>query len=224
MNLKKIKKFFKEGYNGKSVSFYLQPTNLSLKYCLASYFDSRHMFVFGFGFGSVYIHFPWKSDIDDCEYPSYGFYTHASALWICNGYKVKAIHFPWAYDWVRTSYLRKDGLWEHEVKGDRKDFYENKWDSVLFKENHSYIYALKNGEIQHRTASIKVSETEWRMKWLKWTKLFAKKRKSIDVAFSDEVGERSGSWKGGTIGCGYTMKKGETPFQTLKRMEVEREF
>ena len=38
------------------------------------------------------------------------------------------------------------------------------------------------------------------------------------------VGERVNSWKGGTVGCSYSMLKGETPEQTLRRMEKEREF
>jgi hypothetical protein len=47
---------------------------------------------------------------------------------------------------------------------------------------------------------------------------------TLDVKFDDEVGERSGSWKGGTIGCSYEMLPNETPEQTLRRMEKEREF
>ncbi len=34
----------------------------------------------------------------------------------------------------------------------------------------------------------------------------------------------AGSWKGGVLGCGYEMKPGETPKQTLRRMERERVF
>ena len=47
-------------------------------------------------------------------------------------------------------------------------------------------------------------------------------RKSDGKDFQDgEVGEQSGSWKGGVIGTGYTMKRGETAEMTLRRMEVE---
>lgn len=45
-----------------------------------------------------------------------------------------------------------------------------------------------------------------------------------EVEFSDEVGERTGSWKGGTIGCSFDIQKGETAEQALKRMEKTREF
>lgn len=49
-------------------------------------------------------------------------------------------------------------------------------------------------------------------------------RNSIDVYFDGEVGKETGSWKGGTIGCDYDLKKGETMLECLRRMEVEREF
>lgn len=57
-----------------------------------------------------------------------------------------------------------------------------------------------------------------------WTKLFADVRKSIEIEFTKEVGKRKGRWKGGTIGCGYTMLPNEDPIDTIKRMEKEREF
>ena len=72
--------------------------------------------------------------------------------------------------------------------------------------------------------TIYVEEREWRPKWLKWTKMFAIINRTIDVHFSKEVGKRKGSWKGGTLGCGYTLRKNETPLECLKRMEVERNF
>jgi len=40
---------------------------------------------------------------------------------------------------------------------------------------------------------------------LNWTPI-TRTAHYIDVQFSDEVGERSGSWKGGTIGCAYEMR------------------
>jgi len=46
----------------------------------------------------------------------------------------------------------------------------------------------------------------------------------IDVEFDNEIGDRVGTYKGGTIGCGYELKKDETPLQCLRRMESEREF
>ena len=39
--------------------------------------------------------------------------------------------------------------------------------------------------------------------------MFKNVDRSIDVHFSKGVGKRKGSWKGGAIGCGYTMLKNE---------------
>jgi hypothetical protein len=55
-----------------------------------------------------------------------------------------------------------------------------------------------------------------------WSNLFNRIRTTIGVEFNDEVGERSGSWKGGTLGCGYEILPNETPLMCLRRMEKER--
>lgn len=134
----------------------------------------------------------------------------------------KSWPMPWAYEHVKAEHKvqRPDGswvpfvgCWEHDKEPDGRAV------SV-----HPYEYRLKNGQVQHRTATISVERRQWRQRWLMWCPWFAKKLQSIEVEFSDEVGERSGSWKGGCIGCGYDMKPGETALQALRRMEREREF
>jgi hypothetical protein len=87
-----------------------------------------------------------------------------------------------------------------------------------------YRYVLKNGTVQDRTAEVFVERRSWRPRCLRWTSLFEKSRTSIDVKFDDEVGERTGSWKGGTVGCGYNLLPDESPEQCLRRMERERKF
>lgn len=87
-----------------------------------------------------------------------------------------------------------------------------------------YTYVLTGGTIQFRTAEVTV-ERRWRRPYcLRWTSLFEKSRASIKVDFSDEVGEETGSWKGGCTGCCYEMMPGETAEQTLRRMEREWKF
>jgi hypothetical protein len=182
--------------------------------------------------GGLYLHLPYDTGVEDSDSPSWGFYFYSDHrkfpdyLVFRRGEKSKFIYLPWAYDWVRTSYLRDDGGWEHEVKGNRnKDFYDdNKWGNILYKERFPYIYTLNNGDIQYPIATVKVAEREWRPKWFKWTSVFKKVTRTIDVKFDSEVGERAGSYKGGTLGCGYEMKKGETPKECLYRMEKERKF
>lgn len=185
--------------------------------------------------GQCYLHIPYNTGIDECDPPRYGFYFYGEGVKIpnnfviCKGKKTKFIELPWAYDWIRTSRMLKDGSWLHERKGDRKKGIEINWwseeiESQLFQEKHPYMYKLKNGNQQLRIATIKVEEREWRPKWFRWTNLFAQVRRSIDIEFNDEVGDRAGSWKGGTIGCSYDMKSNESPYECLSRMESERIF
>lgn len=167
---------------------------------------------------------PFRTGKSECEPPKYGFYWYESALWWCWGKKVYAFHAPWSFNWHRTSILLKNGLWEHETKGNKKDFWDKKWEGLFWEESHPYTYTLKKGTIQNRTATIKVEEREWRRRCLMWTKLFSLTRKTIDVRFNDEVGDRTGSWKGGCLGCSYDILPNESPMDTLRRMEKERIF
>ena len=89
---------------------------------------------------------------------------------------------------------------------------------------YPYRYVLHSGEIQERTATVYVERMAWRPRCLRWTSLFEKSRTSIDITFSGEVGERSGSWKGGCTGCSWELKPNETPLECLKRMEKDRVF
>jgi len=161
----------------------------------------------------------------DCESPSYGVYYYMKQIGIHWGKKTKLYDTPWAFDWVRTSSMMKDGTWEHEIKGDRKEFWDdNKWGDKRFQETHPYKYIKNDGTVQETTATIRVDEREWRLRYFKWFKLIRTVRRSIDVKFKDQLGERVGSYKGGTTGTGHDMLKGETPYQTLKRMEKNIRF
>lgn len=127
--------------------------------------------------------------------------------------------FDWAFRWevVSWEYEATDGAWRDNQK-------EWDWREKAKFEAHPYTYTLKNGTVQSVTAEIRQERMvrgRRYLRWLGWPKL---KTRSIDVLFSGEVGERAGSWKGGCIGCGYTMNDGETPLDTLRRMERERKF
>lgn len=107
---------------------------------------------------------------------------------------------------------------------------DESWRSVFdhsvkpYAEDHPYTYILRNGEVQARTATVTKRRHVLNRRWLRRIGWPNHIRESIDVTFSGEVGERSGSWKGGTIGCGYDLKPGETMKQSLRRMESERKF
>lgn len=204
---------------------FLKPT-LSLRIGPASYFDNRLCIHTELLWISLWIHLPIYSTVDECEYPEFGWYYHSNSLVLCWNMTNKFIHMPWTYEWVRTSRYCKDGTWVTDSKADgRKDFWKEEWKDKLYTETHHYLYTTKYGDVQDDIeATIGVSEMEHRQKWLKWTKRFAKIRKSIEIEFSNEIGSERGSWKGGTIGCGYTMLPGETPYITLMRMQKERSF
>jgi hypothetical protein len=156
----------------------------------------------------------------------------------------KHFHFPW--DWgasVRHVVLTADGKWnmstyEQRCQAIRKERKKNpKVGYFDFKDEDfpdhraiflgNYTYTLKSGEIQYRKVKFHIEEREWR--WKIFHKLpfrFGPKKveRSISVEFDQEVGEETGSWKGGATGCGYEMLPGETGFECLRRMERERKF
>jgi hypothetical protein len=88
-----------------------------------------------------------------------------------------------------------------------------------WKKDLPYRYVLRSGTVQERTATIGVSEREYRWRWFMWLPRPRMVKRTID-----QVGERSGSWKGGCLGCSYELRPGETPDDCLRRMERERKF
>ena len=155
----------------------------------------------------------------------YGFSVFERTIHLNWRLHCKIIHFPWDWTHVRTTFLRPDGtVFFHEPKGPT-NWDERKERLKEISEAHPYHYLLlPEGKVQSRTATIYGMEMEWRWIGLKWLPWPSKISRTIAVEFSDEVGERSGSWKGGCTGCGYEWKHGETMHQSLRRMERERRF
>jgi len=213
--------------------FYLEKwLGFDFSYEICGYFDPRHRVNISLLFFHLTIVLPiWSKYTDECCPPKWGLAYHNQTFWIYRGGKGNwnggnkwwAFDMPWMLKWVRTSKLIKNGEWEHETKNMLK-FCCEKWDNLLWSEVYEYKYILENGDIQHIKATVSVSEREWRPKWLTFFPIFKKIRKTIDVTFDREVGERTGSYKGGVLGCGHDMLKGETPFYCLKRMEKDRIF
>ena len=102
-----------------------------------------------------------------------------------------------------------------------------KYKDKLYSETHPYKYITTSNEIQECTATITVEEREWRWSWfryIKWIKFMKKIKKDINVEFSEDIGEKKGSWKGGVTGTNFKMLPNETPYEALKRMEKTRKF
>lgn len=164
----------------------------------------------------------------------WGVYYYQAAIVFCWGRESKRVHMPWDYDHIKHEVRRPDGSWVPyvasydvgplRVVNDAGATMGGKEPDGRWEATYPYRYTLKDGTVQERTAKCHVERREWRQKWLKWCPWFALKRQSLDVEFNDEVGERTGSWKGGCIGCGWDMLPNESPEQTLRRMEAERKF
>lgn len=120
------------------------------------------------------------------------------------------------WEWERTSVLLKDGTWLHDTRLNPNEL--RKFESDFHEERYPYSNIIKNGKSQSCLAKVQVWEREWR-----WNGI-SKISKDIEVSFSEELGSDAGSWKGGVVGCHYEISEGETPLQTLRRMQTERQF
>ena len=159
----------------------------------------------GFGLFRIGFSFPWSHVVPDayqCSGPTYGFVFFGDGLHLhwgkCKGKRddpMKIVQMPWG--WRHR---------EHKILSE--------------PESHHYRYVLRSGEVQECLATIRAESRLWVRPWLPFRRL----SRYINIEFDKEVGERTGSWKGGVLGCGYEMRRGETPLDTLRRMERERVF
>jgi len=126
-------------------------------------------------------------------------------------------HLPWKqWDCVRQSIYTPTG--KHFATMERR-----KWDAFYKakQECPSAQFQFKDYDGAEIIATCLIEEREWHRGegWFKWLRFFypAKIRRSLDLAFSAEVGPGKGSWKGGTLGHGIEMLKGETPEDAFRR-------
>lgn len=154
---------------------------------------------------------PWPP-MDGPEWSAYA--SSKFGLTFRWGMRRKSFDWPWMLHTLAYEKQMPDGSWVDV-------FY---WDAKPYSEQHPYTYTLRSGTVQNRIATVSkrrhvlTYQGTRRIKWPRWI------RESIDIEFDDEVGERSGSWKGGTIGCGYDLRSGESLLDCLRRMERERTF
>ena len=182
--------------------------------------DSHSTLVLGLGFASVYVNIPKIASLDGFGGGAYGWYFSEDALVLEWRKHTKFLFYPWAWKFYKHWVLVKG--WQKMIWVEIPNGIFSQ--DIASKDKSPYFYKLKNGTVQARVAEFHVDRREWRMRWLMWLPWPRLVRTSIDVTFNDEVGERSGSWKGGTIGCSYDIKPGERPVRTLRRMQLERVF
>ena len=127
-------------------------------------------------------------------------------------------HLPWKqWDHVRHSLYTPTG--EHfytESRGaDFREFFGKK------EECPKVHFGFEDYDGEPIVATCLIEEREWHKGsgWFKWLRWFSvpKIRRSLDLAFSAEVGPEKGSWKGGTVGHGIEMLPGESPLSAFQR-------
>lgn len=127
---------------------------------------------------------------------------------------------PNNWEWLRTSIMLPDGAWATEDKDRKVDALQVRMDKKHWFEKHHYLYINRYGQNQSCMAEIRVEEREWLHKPTGGHRI----KREIGVEFESELGTQAGSWKGGIVGCSCEMLPGETPLQTLRRMEKDRSF
>jgi len=181
---------------------------------LVGWDDTHNTLIVSFILFTLYLKIPqWVIHDYDIE-RGYGFsFTFYSLHWHW-GMKSKVFFYPWTWDHYRTTILRSDGsAWKNGP-----GLYGDAIPPTL-KEQHPYNYLMSDGTVQSCTATVYGEEREWRLKCAKWLPWPSKVRRSINVSFSEELGPKRGSWKGGVIATGYEWKEGETIQQALRKME-----
>lgn len=201
------------------------------------YFDERPCLIFQIPLlGKFYTHLPIRTGRNNsCTWNSWGFYFQCrhklpTELVILRGKKPSNyIKIPFVYrDLLSTEYLLNDGEYHSKKK---LKFCTDEWrEQEQFFDNNSYKdtidceYKLSNGTIQKTKAVVRPQRRTWYRHWMKWLPWTHNVEYSIDITFTEEIGEEVGSYKGGTVGCMADIKKGETIVDALHRTMRERNF
>lgn len=205
-------------------------------------YDTAHLHI-SLLFFSAFIRLPFLDEAlttGPCgiENPRFGFTTFDGGVHLNWARATKILRPPWQPWWGICEFLAHDGRWL--PSDDRARSWSPGEGVEPLKQEAPYHYLLDNGEVQHVTATITRERTWPTWQWFgtsgrvrkapvsdflrRVQKRLREPKQYIDISFSGEVGERAGSWKGGTTGCSYEMKPGETPTHTLRRMQRERRF
>lgn len=170
---------------------------------------------------------------NDMERRSYGFAWRFGHDWQGDfhwqwGKRSGIARMPWGWNKrkgdYRREYLAMDGEWHS------RDVFPHEWrtDEAVGPQpcriSKPFPYLTFYGEFQGditATAHMERTHMVYRVFGIPAKRVT---KYSIDVEFDKEVGSERGSWKGGTVGCGYDMRPGETIEQTLSRMRRERSF
>lgn len=152
----------------------------------------------------------------------------------------KTLWMPWNYELHHLILEGQDGARYIEFYGDNrkrnkraekynckpipvKDTYDI-YHNPKFYWQEPYEYVLKSGNVQRCIGMYHIEEREWRPRGTKFIPIFKLTHRDLEINLTDEIGERAGSWKGGTMGFGRRMLPGETPQEAYHRIMKETKF
>lgn len=193
-----------------------------------AYFNQHYTISMCFIWGLLNINLPFKTRLaEGCDLPRYGICIHNSTLWLYIGGKhdesigqtTGRTWITWDLPWLTWKYshcevLSFDGwrVQDSVLDGDKK---------TVLEETYPYSYTKKNGDTQHTIATCKQVRRFWYRKWFPWAKLI---KHTLEVDLEHEIGESTGSWKGGATGFGIEIQPGETSQEAIARYEATKEF
>lgn len=187
-----------------------------------SYNEGYITFDFNLIWGKFSIYLKWFKPkfYDFGDSPRYGFYLFDRSFVLCWGQKSKHFDLPFfTYTFESTEIMGADGEWIDITK--RPDRFDIRDSEQVLNETFDFTYTLKSGKVQKRRVRCTKERWSWHRKWFPFLK---KVRVDMDMSFSDEVGERSGSWKGGVVGTSEELKPNETLAEAIRRVERDRKF
>lgn len=156
-----------------------------------------------------------------------------------NSDHTKVIWYPWNYKHHRTEVFSLDGSQRWDDTNNKLGEKESPWEAfrklqyiVKDKETswncykdfpHIFRYEIYVDKYDGKKieARYHIVEREWRRFKLPFLKTI---RRTLEIDFKEDVGPRKRSWKGGTIGMGFDMKKNESHEQAWKRFFNEYRF
>lgn len=216
------------------------------------YFDGRPRINIALLFFHLVIHLPWINEkwTNECDPPKYGVSINENTLWIHLGGNgnLNGGNRWWTWDFpfltmkfYKHYIMGKNGKWidvTHKVNDiQKRKFFDTHigylyWGDNDLEADKKSLARIYYGKWTDRydgkviDAKYRIDLRIWRPKWLGWTSMFQKSRKSIDVCFKEEVGSQKGSWKGGVIGASNDFIKEDQGDPTLcfERMNREKNW
>lgn len=156
----------------------------------------------------------------------YGFVTGEGVLHVYYGDqrnewpgdKSRCFFYPWrAWRRIHTNYLDLS-MAVFAVEPNAMNW-QDAWDLRATVPTARFVFADFDGEEIVATCRAEEVVLKWgegRFGWLSYLRP-ARRRRSLDLHFSSEVGRRKGSWKGGTIGHGVDLRSGENHEAAFRR-------